>query len=178
MNVFAFLDDGPRVKVVLRSPEFVRLKDVVVEISKAWMERLAQLVTYEVDKKFLLIQEETRQLSPLIYKGEPVTLAVSFCWDKDGKFINPAIDKDKERVKRGDFSVIEVRMLTDNWEGLLVTSFEKALVHRLLHVADPYKAGLRSDGLLAVEDDSVMEEWVTQVLTKFGSLADIRSVVS
>ena len=175
-NLFAFFDDRHHLKVIPRSPEFVRLEDVVVEISKAWMERLTQLVTYDMDQKFLLIQEETRQSNPLFYKGEPITIAFSFCWDKDHNLINPGMHRHKERVKRGDFSVIEIRMFTDNWEGPVLTMFEKALVHELLHVTDPYKAQLRSDGVRAVEDESVMREWVAQVLARFGSLADTHDV--
>src|SRR6266700_6803040 len=117
-NLFAFFDDRHHLKVIPRSPEFVRLEDVVVEISKAWMERLKQLVTYYMDQRFLLIQEETRQSNPLFYKGEPITIAFSFCWDKDHNLINPGMHRHKERVKRGDFSVIEIRMFTITGRGL------------------------------------------------------------
>src|SRR6266571_1407122 len=89
------------------------------------------------------------------------------CFDDKEGFVEPI----SEPLKKGDFTVIMIDMLTFNWGAFTIRKFEINLVHELLHVVDPDKAiYVSKDDGLRHENEVEMKKWTQEIIARFGSL--------
>jgi hypothetical protein len=149
--------------VISQGPSVFRSEiEVLARICVGWLLRTNLL------EKRLLIYERTRELDPDRYEIDKEKIPGArwlHCVTAEGAIIEPS---SYEVFEKG-FSTIALEMLPDNWGDFSYKTFERILVHELLHVSNPTTALIIDLGGIR-EDYAEMWRLTDQRIAMLGSL--------
>lgn len=138
----------------------------VHRIATKWIRRLNSSVKYDLSGKMFVFQELDPAEEGSQHWHDIFARVNGYC-DTKGKWL-PEAEKDR-RVRRGDYSLVLIELLTWNWHRFSSSFLEDNIIHELMHVVRPQIGRLIKNGEL-IEDEDYMHKITRKLVKDYGRI--------
>jgi hypothetical protein len=127
-------------------------------------------VNYDLTGKMFVFEEVGREEEVQDGRLRDSDLLAQVSGYRDGK--GKSLAQDSVRVRRGDYSLVLIELLTLHWPRFSTSFLEDNIVHELLHVVRPQIGRIIKNGEL-VEDGDYMHKTTSMLIKNFNRLSKL-----
>jgi hypothetical protein len=161
---------GQKVKVIATSGGLLGREGEIRRVALKWIRRLQSTVNYDLTGKMFVFEEVGREEEVQDGRLRDSDLLAQVSGYRDGK--GKSLAQDSVRVRRGDYSLVLIELLTLHWPRFSTSFLEDNIVHELLHVVRPQIGRIIKNGEL-VEDGDYMHKTTSMLIKNFNRLSKL-----